>query len=169
MFIHQNTHFSHFHKIKHMNPPSTPRQEVTMLNDQKQNGTHKKNDDVWGDVILFKSDLPGPQWLQGGGEGGVVNESIKNSKEGRLLNILNISLTQPPKTKTKNKVEIKNSTHFRNQVTHKRGTFTRMCAGKGGLPPSNLPECRRELIKRRKHSGDKTEKLGMLEIGQHLQ
>lgn len=42
MFIHQNTHFSHFHKIKHMNPPSTPRQEVTLLNDQKQNGTHKK-------------------------------------------------------------------------------------------------------------------------------
>lgn len=42
MFIHQNTRFSHFHKIKHMNPPSTPRQEVTLLNDQKQNGTHKK-------------------------------------------------------------------------------------------------------------------------------
>lgn len=24
MFIHQNTRFFHFHKIKHMNPPSTP-------------------------------------------------------------------------------------------------------------------------------------------------
>lgn len=32
---------------------------------------YKKNDvkgGGGGDVILFKSDLPGPQWLEGGGE-----------------------------------------------------------------------------------------------------
>lgn len=77
MFIHQNTHFSHFHKIKHMNPPSTPRQEVTLLNDQKQNGTHKKMMMCGGMLFCSSQICLGHSGFREGEKGVFVNESIK--------------------------------------------------------------------------------------------
>lgn len=54
-----------------------------------------------GDVILFKSDLPGPQWLEGGGEGCCQSKCKNTVKEADY--IVNTTTNKTLKNKVGNK------------------------------------------------------------------
>lgn len=111
---------------------------------------NKKNDDVLGGMLFCsKSDLPGPQWLEGGGEGCCQSKCKNTVKEADY--IVNTTTNKTLKIKW----GTKNLKHFRNQATYEIDVHKIMCTKEGVFNPFQILVMQEGKIR---HSGDKKKK-----------